>query len=112
MISAMAKLLRCFDETVSAQIVEWARAQGYTIPAETQEEMVDMFGVGWWRSMRRKWRKTADESWGLSAMRTTAGCCPMERRGVLKFLPHRMKSMYTATAMELLTSVGYAEHQC
>ncbi|MDY0091971.1 MAG: ABC transporter substrate-binding protein [Candidatus Vecturithrix sp.] len=38
-----------FDETVPAQIVEWARAQGYAISAETQEEMIDMFGVGWWK---------------------------------------------------------------
>ncbi len=38
-----------FDETVPARIVEWAKAQGYAVAAETPEEMVDMFGVGWWK---------------------------------------------------------------
>jgi peptide/nickel transport system substrate-binding protein len=38
-----------FDETVPARLAEWAEAQGYSIPAETEEEVIDMFGVGWWK---------------------------------------------------------------
>jgi peptide/nickel transport system substrate-binding protein len=63
-----------FDETVPARIVEWAKAQGYAIPAETPEEMVDMFGVGWWKYapevaekllMKHGFKRDADDRWLL-----------------------------------------------
>ena len=63
-----------FDETVPAKIVEWAKAQGYEIPAETHEEMVDMFGIGWWKFapeiaekllMKHGFTRDADDRWLL-----------------------------------------------
>ena len=63
-----------FDETVPARIVEWAKEQGYEIAAETPEEMVDMFGVGWWKFapeiaekllMKHGFTRNEDDRWLL-----------------------------------------------
>lgn len=63
-----------FDETIPAQIAEWAKGKGYKIAAETPEELVDMFGVGWWKYApevaeklltKNGFKKNADGRWLL-----------------------------------------------
>ncbi len=63
-----------FDETVASKIVAWAKEQGYSVPAETPEEMIDMFGVGWWKHApdvaerllkKHRFTKDANDRWLL-----------------------------------------------